>query len=1176
MTDVWDFSDLLKKWTVDINLEDEQTDEENQISEQLQRELDEISSQIALLDTQDPDTLSKFNLIVPHQETQTHQLNENIPETFSTSNTPGNVIKSINEKKVPKIITPRAKEPMRTGPKKVSTVKPKKVVPKTPIFRAKPDELKVVNFQPLTEYVLEFALQNISSYTHGFQLRSPSDHAFTVRVVDKVTTSQIRPGLSLRFEVVFKPTEPRDYEGSILIIPGEDEIPTAISIRCYRDPPQLILPDTVDMGATLLHSNKSGNFMITNKGGVGLFTISSDTGVEDGTLYRDGAFILEPFQFCLERGETKEISVLFKPEEDGEHTASFVISAQNFPQKFFFVTKGVAETPQLNFSICDDARLFLPFLPQDVNTTQSVEIYNNTDVPYPYHIQTVEANDREPSELAALYPETDTTRTSSSKQPFMVYPVSGLIGARERIVINVTFAPKLFAFYMTNIIIFADRIPDETGKLYSKKMLTISTEGYTGPPKVSILPPLVLFNNVSPFSKVFQMIDVLNESNLDIKLRWKKNDVILPSPLVFTAKPGEKSPIELQCFLTKRIISTRENRLLKYKHELRTLVSQEEDFDSQDHPFADERPESASKHYHLGISPLNPTRENKERIGSGMVGEDYDEIEEIPNTSTLRHWNSAVYNSDVYASISNAKVLLDLEQGVSDAKDDALQIDLFAEMNFIYHTHILPPKPILSPPLIDFGSILTGEVASQRLTLVNPYDCPFTYHITFPEDEHWSIPCPSGVVMGDSEVSVDINLTFSQQTALSSMISITTTWINPHSDEPIEDMPKGLFYIPIYAIFDCPIISVTDRVVNIGEVYPTLHYNASIALKLLNSFPTDFTIVEPETINKKCLVTPENSNLPKEDDPRDIPQYVRANKNSGYLDVGGEEIVELTASFSELGPQAMAVRANIIGKTYTCAVVANVIPPKITLITQSIDFSSDFVICNRSHSQVEVINECDVGSTVRVVMIDDCKGVFSLDDPEIKILDPMSSVTIPVSCYSEVHGDYHGRVKLVIRDHWQYKEIEIPLHVKALGSFFGFEKHTLGYTRTKDGADDYVSFGRVKVGSSNIRRLSLVNFSAAAIEVQWFLANYVKGRRYTNLNITVNDDGSPNLSIKEAPDANKQSPFRLATSRTTIESHGKAMVVIELDASEPGEFHGCLAARSGEFVHTLGIYANIV
>jgi hypothetical protein len=155
------------------------------------------------------------------------------------------------------------------------------------------------------------------------------------------------------------------------------------------------------------------------------------------------------------------------------------------------------------------------------------------------------------------------------------------------------------------------------------------------------------------------------------------------------------------------------------------------------------------------------------------------------------------------------------------------------------------------------------------------------------------------------------------------------------------------------------------------------------------------------------------------------------------------------------------------------------------------------------------------------------------------------------------------------------REIDIPLHVKAMGSFFGFQKHTLGYIRHVDG--DFVSFGDgLKRGTSPVvRRLALENFSSEAITVDWSIANFVKGRQYATLDFEVADDGKVAINVRETEEANVQSPFRLLASRTAVEAHGKTIVIVEFVPTELGDFAGCAAARSGEFTHVVGLRAVV-
>jgi hypothetical protein len=49
-------------------------------------------------------------------------------------------------------------------------------------------------------------------------------------------------------------------------------------------------------------------------------------------------------------------------------------------------------------------------------------------------------------------------------------------------------------------------------------------------------------------------------------------------------------------------------------------------------------------------------------------------------------------------------------------------------------------------------------------------------------------------------------------------------------------------------------------------------------------------------------------------------------------------------------------------------------------------------------------------------MVNSCNGVFSLDDVSIREIS--DTAEFAVSYYSEIHGDYNGLLKLIVRDPW--------------------------------------------------------------------------------------------------------------------------------------------------------------
>jgi hypothetical protein len=401
-------------------------------------------------------------------------------------------------------------------------------------------------------------------------------------------------------------------------------------------------------------------------------------------------------------------------------------------------------------------------------------------------------------------------------------------------------------------------------------------------------------------------------------------------------------------------------------------------------------------------------------------------------------------------------------------------------------------------------------------------------------------------------------------------------------------------------VFDRPIIRVSERVIDIGEVFPTVNYGASLTVALLNLFPTDFMFrnyneiveieFEDEFTRKRAQSAQAKSSgrraveitarassdlapFPPHKPALKFSEFTTTEPQSGHLNHGDSAAIAITAQFCSLGERALPFICEVAGGEYTCVIIAKVQPPKIKLLTETLDFSSDFVICKRSQSQVRVANQCGVKSTVRLEMIESCHGVFSLEDTELHEL--IDEVEFQVGCYSEIHGDYNGMLRLVISDPWQCHHIDIPLHVKALGSFFGFQKHTLGYTESLDG--DFISFGEdITVGSEKvIRRLTLANFSSEPIPVDWSISNLVRGRQYATMDVDVEEDGSVNVRIEETEEANLQTPFHLVSSRTIVESHGKTVVVVEFLPADVGVFAGCVAARSGEFIHTVRLRACV-
>jgi hypothetical protein len=520
-------------------------------------------------------------------------------------------------------------------------------------------------------------------------------------------------------------------------------------------------------------------------------------------------------------------------------------------------------------------------------------------------------------------------------------------------------------------------------------------------------------------------------------------------------------------------------------------------------------------------------------------------------------------------------------------------------MAFTFSATVARPALQVRPSVLDFGCVLAGKRGRLALRLANTTKCAIGFAVEFSSGGAWEVRPAEGIV-GNLPVDITVEIELASHSALASMVTVRSWWVGTDGAR-IPDLPETSCDVPVYAVFDRPIIRIERRVIDIGEVFPTLEYSASFNVALLNSFPTDFEfrnyseMVEidfDDQFTKKRAQSAQ-SRLPDHgvelesraaSDMAPHPnaqrkaaltfaEFTKTVPQSGYLDLEESREIAIMARFCSLGERALPFICDVAGRAYTCVLIAKVQPPKIKLLTETLDFSSDFVICKRSQSQVRVANQCGVKSSVRLEMIEGCNGVFSLEDTQLHEL--IDDVEFQIGCYSEIHGDYYGMLRLVISDPWQFRHIDIPLHVKALGSFFGFQKHTLGYTESLDG--DFISFGdNIQVSNEKlIRRLTLANFSSESIPVDWSISNFVKGRQYVLLDVDVEDDGSVNVKIEETREANEQSPFHLVSSRTIVQSHGKTVVIVEFTPSDAGVFAGCVAARSGEFTHTVGLRARV-
>jgi hypothetical protein len=782
-----------------------------------------------------------------------------------------------------------------------------------------------------------------------------------------------------------------------------------------------------------------------------------------------------------------------------------------------------------------------------VNSAKQVEIVNDAAVEIPYHLNVLPQYTGN-NELLQLYPDVAMTGFGpKSMDGFEISPVGGVFEPNKTIALCIQWMPFAYGAFAVTITVVADEIPAPDG-ITSLDILTIHLEATTAMPSITANPPFIFYESLVPRTELTRRVDLINDSTLSATALWRKSAVVRPNSGVV----GIGAMATTQCSLTCRLIKRKDcpprfgSRLFPHHTALakQTLMSE------------------TWQVWSSNMGATSALRDSRIRM---------------PITRSF----------SVGFSLQPERKLLPLLSAAAEAVTSGF-LQKGTALSLVYAADIARPMLIVSPPTLDFGFVLISTAAQRTLKLTNEFQCPIYINIDYPQTSEWEVTIANNVILQTE--SVDIQLTCTEKTFLDALITINMFWCDEEG-EKVPGLPATTLEVPVCAIVDRPIIGISNRVLNLGTIFPTLTYTASTEIALLNQFPTDveflseprdFLIRMPKESESLPLV-PHSGSPTIIDVCRTNEQYETVVKEYAQIVTKLTSLepehwtkIELTASFSRLGDNAIPIICKTTGNWSKMAVIAHITAPDIRLVTETIDFSGDFAICSRSHSWVHIENVCGVPSTIRIEMIDNCNGVFTLENDGVFDLLPFTSVRVPVSCYSEIHGDYHGELNLRIRDPWQSEDIRIPLHVKARGSYFGFQKHTLGYQQSISG--DTICFGEAIIAGSEtmIRRISLVNYSSAAITVDWSISNFVKGRDYADLEFTVLDDGDVHLEVIPSPEADRQWPFHMTTTRTEIASHGVTVVIVAFDPKEIGEFGGCVAARSGEFIHSLDLKAIVI
>ncbi|XP_064574963.1 cilia- and flagella-associated protein 65 isoform X5 [Zonotrichia leucophrys gambelii] len=263
-------------------------------------------------------------------------------------------------------------------------VSPRKAKKKKAIFWGieVPETLSWHDWKLGKEVIKHLTLKNVHRKAQKLSYRAPSTPSFLTVFPQPIT---LNPGMSVRLPVVFRPSEKRDYEDSILFMKAEGEF--SVSLHALLPRCCLSIPAAVQLPVCATYSATEAAFPICNVGD--LFCIFD--------WETSGPFFMSPESGTLKPGAKCLVKVIFKPEVAGVHyaTATCWFGGEE-KQKRTIMLKALAKYPCLCVSVTGKKPgkfqdvLYFGSVPVGTTVEKSVEIFNVSVVDAPCIIERAE------------------------------------------------------------------------------------------------------------------------------------------------------------------------------------------------------------------------------------------------------------------------------------------------------------------------------------------------------------------------------------------------------------------------------------------------------------------------------------------------------------------------------------------------------------------------------------------------------------------------------------------------------------------------------------------------------------------------------------------------------------------------------------------------------------------
>lgn len=185
-------------------------------------------------------------------------------------------------------------------------------------------------------YEAPLKLLNTSNTLRRIRVLPPAGDHFSVSLTQYLSEDGlIAPGLFALVSVRFRPDTLADFHDTLWVVTEGGIIGVPLIAR--REPPNLTIPDTIDVGNTFVNDRRCVSVVCRNQGGEGRFLLVADSEWPDApddvhtrsSVRISPAFTVSPGSFALNTGEVCEVKVDFDPRNAGALSGGFRLVCDN-------------------------------------------------------------------------------------------------------------------------------------------------------------------------------------------------------------------------------------------------------------------------------------------------------------------------------------------------------------------------------------------------------------------------------------------------------------------------------------------------------------------------------------------------------------------------------------------------------------------------------------------------------------------------------------------------------------------------------------------------------------------------------------------------------------------------------------------------------------------------------